>query len=75
MQQNLWYVNPNTIDHSVITARVRSAREGNVYTWECLSVHMGVPTLDRGYSPWMGGGGVPSLDAEGIYPGQEGYLP
>ena len=23
----------------VITARVRSTREGNIYTWECLSVH------------------------------------
>ena len=29
----------------LITARVRSTREGNIYTWECLSVHhwWGVP--------------------------------
>ena len=23
----------------IFTARVRSTREGNIYTWECLSVH------------------------------------
>ena len=27
--------------YTVITDRVRSTREGNVYTWECLSVHTG----------------------------------
>ena len=38
-----------------ITARVRSTREGNIYTWECLSVHhwWGVPTLSQ---VWVGGG-------------------
>ena len=30
---------------TVITARVRSTREGNIYTWKCLSVHF-----------WGGGG-------------------
>ena len=30
----------------IFTARVRSTREGNIYTWKCLSVH-------------FGGGGVP----------------
>ena len=49
----------------IITARVCSTREGNVYTWECLSVHrVGVglptlvrvvPTLDGVYLPWIGG--------------------
>ena len=44
-----------------ITARVRSTREGNIYTWECLSVHIvggggAVPHLRSG----GGGGGTPS---------------
>ena len=57
----------------IITARVRSTREGNFYTWECLSVHhcggggypipglWGVPHLRSG-----GSGGYPIL--EGGYP-------
>ena len=41
----------------VITARVRSTRKGNIYTWECLSVHIagrGVP------HPRSWEGGTPS---------------
>ena len=36
----------------IITARVRSTREGNIYTWKCLSVHFwgGIP------GPGPGGG-------------------
>ena len=33
----------------IFTARVRSTREGNIYTWECLSVHH--------FGGW---GGIPS---------------
>ena len=44
----------------IITARVCSTREGNIYTWKCLSVHFwgGVPdpALD---------GGVPGLRSRG----------
>ena len=39
----------STISEYFITARVLSTREGNIYTWECLSVHH-----------WWGGGGTPS---------------
>ena len=58
----------------VITARVRSTREGNIYTWKCLSVHFlegGVPCLR--FSGGGGGsqvsdllgGGVPGLRFSG----------
>ena len=46
----------------LVTARVRSTREGNIYTWECLSVHHcggGVP------HPRSGWGGTPSQ----VWPG------
>ena len=57
----------------IITARVRSTREGNIYTWECLSVHHcrgdtlsqvwgGVPHLRSG------GRGVPDPRYGGGYP-------
>ena len=39
--------------HAIITARVRSTREGNIYTWKCLSVH------------FFGGGGTTWLRIEG----------
>ena len=38
----------------VITARIHSTREDNIYTWECRSVHL-----------WWGGGGVPHLADRG----------
>ena len=60
---------------AIITTRVRSTREGNVYTWECLFVHRGWrgTYIDWGYLPWLGGGtylrggylpwlGVPTLN-------------
>ena len=50
-----------------ITARVRSTREGNIYTWECLSVHHwwgGYP------SPRSGWGGVPRSGWSGGTPSQ-----
>ena len=55
------FCRPFVVD--IITARVRSTREGNVLTRVCLSGHMG-----EGYLPWMGEG-VPTLDE------REGYLP
>ena len=50
----------------IFTARVRSTREDNIYTWECLSVHIAgggegypIPGLaSRGATPsqvWLGG--------------------
>ena len=58
-----------------------STREGNVYTWECVSVHRGVPTLDGGV-PNLDGGGIPTLDVaeaptlDGRVPTlARGYLP
>ena len=60
----------------IFTARVRSTREGNVYTWECLSVHGGggrypiqpnelnLRTGGKGIHPTLEGG-TPSLN-EGI---------
>ena len=57
---------------SIITARVRSTREGNIYTWECLSVHRcrGVPHPRSGGYPISGlaGGGTPSQVWLGGYP-------
>ena len=51
---------------SVITARVRSTREGNIYTWKCLSVHF----LGGGGDPMsqIFGGGVPmsQIFGEGV---------
>ena len=58
-----------------ITARVRSTREGNIYTWKCLSVHFwgggsqvqvgGSQVSDfwggRGPRSQMFGGGIPGL--------------
>ena len=58
----------------IFTVRVRSTREGNIYTWECLSVHHGgggypIPGLSRGSTPFLvwgvphpmsGWGGTPS---------------
>ena len=43
------------------SARVRSTREGNVYTWECLSVHSG--GRGEGGALWTGG---PTLDGWGV---------
>ena len=61
---------------SVFTARVRSTREGNIYTWECLSVHhwWGVPRprSDGGEGTpsqvWWWRGGTPSRSDGGRYP-------
>ena len=58
----------------IITARVRSTREGNIYTWECLSVHHrggGVPpqTQDGVPPTW---GGVPPHRPEVGYPPRPG---
>ena len=57
------------IVNRVFTARVRSTREGNIYTWECLSVHhrwggggYPVPGL------MVGGYPVPGLMVGGGYP-------
>ena len=49
----------------IVTGRVRSTREGNIYTWECLSVHhwwrgYPVPRLGGGYPISGLGGGTPS---------------
>ena len=64
----------------IFTARVRSTREGNIYTWECLSVHYrwgegvpcprsgGVPHLRSGGYPIPGLGGTPSQVWTGGYP-------
>ena len=50
----------------ILTARVRSTREGNIYTWECLSVHIaggwGTPS-----EVWLMGG-TPSQVVLGRYP-------
>ena len=47
----------------IFTARVRSTREGNIYTWECLSVHHcgGVPYPRSWGVPYLRSGdrGVP----------------
>ena len=62
----------------IFTARVRSTREGNVYTWQCLSVHRGVPTLDREIHTLgdLGWGGSTHPGQGGTSLGQErGYLP
>ena len=58
----------------VFTARVRSTREGNIYTWECLSVH----NCGGGVPRPRSGGGVPhsrSSQGGGPHPrsGQGGY--
>ena len=51
----------------IFTARVRSTREGNIYTWKCLSVHFwggGSQVSDFWGGPRsqiFGGGGVPGL--------------
>ena len=67
-----------------ITARVRSTREDNIYTWECLSVHIagggGVP-CPRSWGGttsqvWLGGG-TPSqvwLGGTHLRSGDWGYL-
>ena len=53
----------NLILFKILTARVRSMREGNIYTWECLSVHHwcggGTPSQVWG-DPISGLGGTPS---------------
>ena len=65
----------------IFTARVRSKREGNIHTWECLSVHYrwrGVPNLaDGGYPiPGPGGGGYPiQLMGGGGFPDLGGGYP
>ena len=57
-----------------ITARVRSTREGNIYTWKCLSVHFGgvphpYPSLSGGVpNPALDGGGTPIQPWMGGYP-------
>ena len=56
---NLLALTPLDIKNPIFTARVRSTREGNVYTWECLSTGGG------GYLPWPGGGGAPTLQLMG----------
>ena len=48
----------------IITAHVRSTREGNIYTWKCLSVHFwggGVPGPGRGGPRSQIFRGVPGL--------------
>ena len=55
------------------TARVRCTREGNIYTWECLSVHHcggGYPVQGQGGYPIPGlaRGGTPSQVWLGGYP-------
>ena len=55
----------------LITARVRSTRECNVYIWECLSVHKGgrVPhPLSTGGTPSTLDGGTPILPNKGVPP-------
>ena len=66
-----------------ITAPLRSTREGNIYTWECLSVHhwwgrgtpsqvwvgaYPVPGLGWYPNPGLGGGGTPTQVWVGGYP-------
>ena len=46
---------------NIFTTRVRSTREGNIYTWECLPVQhwWGVPRPTSGWEypiPGLGGG-------------------
>ena len=56
--------------------KTSSRREGNIYTWECLSVHhwwggYPIPGLGEGYPvPGLGGWGypVPGLDGEVPHP-------
>ena len=57
----------------IFTARVRSTREGNIYTWECLSVHHcggGYPIsgLVAGGIPHPRPGGVPHPRSGGTHP-------
>ena len=71
-----------------ITALVRSTREGNIYTWECLSVHIaggGYPIPGNvcshcgggGYPiPGLAGGGVPHpRSGRGVPHPDLGYSP
>ena len=46
-----WFSDQLSFILNVFTARVRSTREGNIYTWECLSVHP---------ADWRGGWVTPS---------------
>ena len=69
----------------LVTARVRSTRESNTYTWECLSVYHGgeggylilpnrgsTPSFPMGGVPQPSQWGVPHLtDREGWTPGQD----
>ena len=63
-----WYMSCGAIFVAwcIVTARVRSTREGNIYTWECLFTIGGV-----------GGYPIPGLDGGGRYPvpgsGRGGY--
>ena len=55
----------------IITARVRSTREGNIYTWKCLSVHFlggaSQVQVQVGGVPGPGPGrGVPGLRFRGV---------
>ena len=58
----------------IFTARVRSTREGNIYTWECLSVHHWGEGAPWTSSRW---GGTPSQLRTGVSPSQirKGYPP
>ena len=71
------------VENPFIIAHVRSTREGNIYAWECLSVHhwwgvYPIPGLGRGYPvlglvggstpSWVWVGGTPSQVSVGGYP-------
>ena len=48
-------------NQEIFTTHICSVRDGNIYTWECLSVHhwWGVPNTSSD------GGGVPHLRSDG----------
>ena len=61
----------------MFTARVRSKREGNIYTWECLSVHHwggGTPILPDGYPHLVTGRTYPICPAPSSWNWMEVHL-